>query len=75
MLTHSGSTYSGNREAISRLVVGTTSLGLMMAQLPAAIAPTKRHQHELERVVPGPDDQDDAHGLRVDPACAGLADQ
>ena len=43
-----------------------SSDGLTITQLPAAIAAIKRRDDELERVVPRPDDQDDALRLVQD---------
>ena len=74
-LTHSGSTYRGKRVAIKRLMAGTISLGFTIGAVAGGDGAHERDQQELERVVPGTDDEDDAQGLGVDPASTGLADQ
>ncbi len=46
---------------------GTSSLGLMMALLPAAMRRDRGRQRQLQRIIPGRDDADHAERLRDQP--------
>ncbi|GJD44931.1 hypothetical protein AFCDBAGC_2800 [Methylobacterium cerastii] len=61
--TSSASKYSATLALSRALRRGVSSDGLIRARLPAASAATKGGEGELERVVPGRDDADDAERL------------
>ena len=65
------SRYCGTSSAISRDDAGAISDGLSTTALPAAMRPDRRAQRQVERVVPGADDQHRAVGLVLHPAAAG----